>query len=116
MHDALCVLSQTVKETRTVYGGGCSESIMAQAVDELAVRTPGKESMAIESFARALRQVQLYFQNNKLNNFIKLILVLAKSIVKMKKFALDFERTSFHCIPTYQLIMFICIKKVFSNI
>ena len=22
MHDALCVLSQTVKETRTVYGGG----------------------------------------------------------------------------------------------
>lgn len=22
LHDALCVLSQTVKETRTVYGGG----------------------------------------------------------------------------------------------
>ena len=25
LHDALCVLTQTVKETRTVYGGGCSE-------------------------------------------------------------------------------------------
>merc|ERR1719158_2313369 len=25
LHDALCVLTSTVKEPRTVYGGGCSE-------------------------------------------------------------------------------------------
>lgn len=25
LHDALCVLTQTVKETRTVPGGGCME-------------------------------------------------------------------------------------------
>lgn len=31
--------------------------IMAKAVDELAASTPGKKSIAIESFARALRQV-----------------------------------------------------------
>lgn len=59
MHDALCVMAQTVKETRTVYGGGCSEMLMANAVSLLAAKTPGKEAMAIESFARALRMVSV---------------------------------------------------------
>jgi T-complex protein 1 subunit beta len=30
LHDALCVLNETVKETRTVLGGGCSEMIMSK--------------------------------------------------------------------------------------
>ena len=41
MHDALCVLTQTVKETRIVFGGGCSEMLMANAVQNLAAQTPG---------------------------------------------------------------------------
>lgn len=57
LHDALCVLSQTVAEPRTVLGGGCSEMIMAKACDEVAVRTDGKKAIAVESFAKALRQV-----------------------------------------------------------
>merc|ERR1711971_741105 len=44
LHDALCVLTQTIKETRTVYGGGCSEMLMANAIQEEALRTPGKEA------------------------------------------------------------------------
>ena len=60
LHDALCVLTQTVKEPRTVLGGGCAEMLMAKAVDEVAVTTSGKKAIAIESFARALRQVRLY--------------------------------------------------------
>merc|ERR1711862_1017863 len=48
LHDALCVLTSTVKEPRTLYGGGCSEMLMAKAVDELAAVTPGKESRAME--------------------------------------------------------------------
>lgn len=32
LHDAICVLSQTVVETRTIPGGGCSEIAMARAV------------------------------------------------------------------------------------
>ena len=57
LHDALCVLSQTVLETRTVLGGGCAETLMAQAVDEKAKVTPGKKALAIEAFARALRSI-----------------------------------------------------------
>lgn len=55
LHDALCVLSQTVGETRTVLGGGCAETLMAHAVDELAKVTAGKHALAVEAFARALR-------------------------------------------------------------
>jgi len=64
LHDALCVLTQTVKETRTVYGGGCSEVRMARYIDELAARTPGKEALAIEGFARALRQIPTIISDN----------------------------------------------------
>lgn len=64
LHDALCVLQQTVKETRIVYGGGASEMLMANAVHELSARTPGKESMAIESFAQALRQLPTIIADN----------------------------------------------------
>ena len=64
MHDALCVLASTVKETRTVYGGGCSEVLMAAAVLDLAAKTPGKEAMAMESFARALLQLPTVIADN----------------------------------------------------
>lgn len=64
IHDALCVLSQTVKETRTVYGGGCSEMIMAKAVEELANKTQGKKALALEAFARALRTIPTYISDN----------------------------------------------------
>ncbi len=64
LHDALCVLSQTVKNSKTVLGGGCSEMLMANAVDELAKKTPGKESLAMEAFARALRQLPTIIADN----------------------------------------------------
>jgi T-complex protein 1 subunit beta len=64
IHDALCVLSQAVKETRTVYGGGCSELLMSKAVDELAKKTPGKIAHAIEAFGRALRKIPTIIADN----------------------------------------------------
>jgi len=65
LHDALCVLSQAVAtEKRTILGAGCSEAIMAKAVDELAQKTPGKKSIAIEAYARALRQIPAIIADN----------------------------------------------------
>lgn len=57
LHDALCVLQATVKDSRVVYGGGCSETRMAKAIDELAATTAGKKSLAMSAFARSLRQL-----------------------------------------------------------
>jgi len=43
LHDALCVLSETVKEPRVLYGGGWPEMRMARAIEEAAKKTPGWE-------------------------------------------------------------------------
>jgi len=65
LHDALCVLTQTANnEHRTVLGGGCSESLMAKAVEELAKKTPGKKAVAMEAFARALRAIPIIIADN----------------------------------------------------
>jgi len=64
LHDALCVLAQMIKNTRTVLGGGASEMLMACAVDRLVAKTVGKEAHAVEAFARALRQMPTIIADN----------------------------------------------------
>ncbi|EAX92612.1 chaperonin, putative [Trichomonas vaginalis G3] len=64
LHDALCVIASMMTEKRTVYGAGCSEILMAEAVDNAARHTPGKVSLAMEGFARALRQIPTIIAGN----------------------------------------------------
>jgi T-complex protein 1 subunit beta len=64
LHDALSVLSQTVREPRTVLGGGCSEVLMSKAVDDVAAKTAGKRAIAAESFSKALRQMPTILADN----------------------------------------------------
>jgi T-complex protein 1 subunit beta len=64
LHDALCVLQQTVADSRVILGGGWPEILMAHNVDKLARSTPGKKSLAIESFASALRAIPTIIADN----------------------------------------------------
>jgi len=64
IHDAVCVISQTVRETRTVLGAGCSEFIMAKAIEERAKTTPGKKSLAMQAFANALKMIPTTIADN----------------------------------------------------
>jgi len=64
LHDALCVLVQTVKNRRVVYGGGHSEMKMSIACDQLAKTIKGKQALAIEAYARALRQLPTILADN----------------------------------------------------
>jgi T-complex protein 1 subunit beta len=64
LHDALCVLTETVKETRVVCGGGSSEMLMSNAVEKELVSVAGKEALAMEAFARALRQLPTIIADN----------------------------------------------------
>ena len=64
LHDALCILTNTVKHPKTIYGGGCTEVLMAQAIDAKVPTTPGKKSIAMASFARALRQLPAIVADN----------------------------------------------------
>jgi len=64
LHDALAVLSQTVKEPRIVLGGGCAEMMMSNRVDEEMKKTTGKKALAVEAFGRALRQIPTILADN----------------------------------------------------
>lgn len=64
LHDALCVLTETVKETRVICGGGCTEILMANAIDIQVASTPGKAALAMEAFSRALRQLPTIIADN----------------------------------------------------
>ncbi|KAG2353187.1 chaperonin Cpn60/TCP-1 family [Suillus spraguei] len=56
LHDALSVLSQTVKETRIM--------LMSCAVEEAARKVKGKKAIAAEAFSRALRQIPTILADN----------------------------------------------------
>lgn len=64
LHDALSVLLQTTRETRTTLGGGCAEMNMAKAVDTAAQNADGKEALAVEAYARALRRLPSILAEN----------------------------------------------------
>lgn len=64
LHDALCVLTETVKETRVLCGGGCLEMLMATAIDRQVPQVAGKAALAMEAFSRALRQLPTIIADN----------------------------------------------------
>lgn len=96
LHDALCVLTQTVKEPRTVLGGGASEMLMAAAIDAQAPHlTTGKEMLAMESFARALRQLPTALADNGGYDGAELVANLRSMHAQgFKTAGLDMERGS----------------------
>lgn len=64
LHDALCVLVQTVKNKQVIYGGGNAEILMAVACENLAKTIKGKEALAIEAYSRALKQLPVTIAQN----------------------------------------------------
>ncbi|XP_024374845.1 T-complex protein 1 subunit beta isoform X2 [Physcomitrium patens] len=64
LHDALCVLVQTVQDSRVIWGGGWPEFLMSRRVEELGRKTPGKKSLAIDAFATALRAIPTIIADN----------------------------------------------------
>ncbi|KAF9870632.1 hypothetical protein CkaCkLH20_11938 [Colletotrichum karsti] len=90
LHDALAVLSQTVKEPWTTLGGGCAEMVMAKAVEGAATRVEGKKQMAVSSFAIALRQLPTILADNAGLDSGELVARLRKAIYDgMTNYGLD---------------------------
>jgi len=93
LHDVLCVLIQTINSCKIVYGGGWSEILMAKHVDDVVQRTAGKEAMAIESFARALRMIPAIIADNAGFDSIELVsqIRVSHSEEKTSKAGIDIE-------------------------
>lgn len=47
MHDALCVLMNTIKNRRIVWGGGHCEMTMAKKIEEISNLVGGKKALAM---------------------------------------------------------------------
>lgn len=84
MHDAICVLVKTVQNKRVLYGGGNSEMQMALAVDDLLTNGPvrGKQAIAVEAFARALKKLPAIIAENGGYDSADLVANLAYTIRK----------------------------------
>lgn len=81
IHDALCVLTQSVKNTKFIYGGGNSEVNVYKRVKDLAARESGKKALAIEGYANAIKQLPMIVCENAGLDASELITDLRSEIV-----------------------------------
>lgn len=93
LHDALAVLSQTVKEPRVTLGGGSAEMVMAKAVDQASQNVAGKRALAVDGFAKALRQLPTILADNAGFDSSDLVARLRKAVYSgMTSSGLDMAR------------------------
>jgi len=64
IHDALCVAKDVVEEPKVVAGGGAPELEVAKELKEYAETLPGREQLAVMSFAEALESVPTTLAEN----------------------------------------------------
>ena len=64
IHDALCVVRDVVQQPKIVAGGGAPEEEMARALRQYAETLPGREQLAVISFADAVEIVPITLGEN----------------------------------------------------
>ncbi len=64
IHDALCVVRDVVEEPKIVAGGGAPELEVAKVLRKFAEGLPGKEQLAVQSYAEALEAIPLTLGEN----------------------------------------------------
>jgi len=64
IHDALCVARDVVREPKILAGGGAPELEVAKALKEYAQTLPGREQLAVISYAEALESIPMTLSEN----------------------------------------------------
>ena len=64
IHDALCVVRDVVEEPKIVAGGGAPEIEVARLLKNYAESLPGREQLAVMSFAEALESIPVTLAEN----------------------------------------------------
>ncbi|MHA1813494.1 MAG: thermosome subunit beta [Candidatus Thorarchaeota archaeon] len=78
LHDALCVVRNVVEDGTYVAGGGSAEIEIAKRLEAFASEVKGREQLAIEAFAEALRVVPKTLAENGGHDPIDIIADLNK--------------------------------------
>jgi thermosome len=64
VHDALCVVRDVVEEPKVLAGGGAPELEISRMLKKYAETLPGREQLAVKSFAEALEVVPVTLTEN----------------------------------------------------
>jgi chaperonin GroEL (HSP60 family) len=64
IHDALCVVRDIVEEPKIVAGGGAPEIEVSRALKQYAETLPGREQLAVRSFAETLETIPITLSEN----------------------------------------------------
>jgi thermosome len=64
LHDALCVVRDIVEEPKVLAGGGAPELEISRMLKKYAETLPGREQLAVRSFAEALEAVPVTLTEN----------------------------------------------------
>jgi thermosome len=64
LHDALCVIRDIIEEPKVVAGGGAPELEMSRTLRQYAETSPGREQLAVSTFAEALEAVAITLTEN----------------------------------------------------
>jgi thermosome len=64
LHDALCVVRDIVEEPKVLAGGGAPEIEVSKMLKKYAETLPGREQLAVRSFAEALETVPVTLTEN----------------------------------------------------
>jgi thermosome len=64
VHDALCVVRDVVEEPKVLAGGGAPELEVSRALKKYSETLPGREQLAVRSFAEALEAVPTALTEN----------------------------------------------------
>ncbi|MEM3696252.1 MAG: thermosome subunit beta [Candidatus Bathyarchaeia archaeon] len=64
IHDALCVVRDVVEEPKILAGGGAPELEISRALKKYAETLPGREQLAVKSFAEAIEVVPVTLTEN----------------------------------------------------
>jgi len=64
LHDALCVIKDVIEEPKVVAGGGAPELEMSRALKNYAETLPGREQLAVKTYAEALETIAITLTEN----------------------------------------------------
>jgi len=116
LHDALCVLFRTIGDGRVIWGGGCAEMSMAVAVQNLAMKASGRESLAIESYAKALMALPTVIADNGGYDSADLVAQLRAAHAEGKKtMGLNMDKGCIDDMKTLGIVESLAVKQQVLN-
>jgi T-complex protein 1 subunit beta len=64
LHDALCILSQVIRNPQMVWGAGAIETQIASDLEKFSKKFTGKKGIIIKSFAKAVQNLPRIIADN----------------------------------------------------